>query len=246
VIWDTNTGEVTDLGVMNRPKSVASAINAFTEVIGWTGVSASTGLGFFHQQQTLVLPPIPGGISSVAFDLTREAIIVGGGTIEVKGQPLARAAIWDEKWTTVIDPPDGFTQIAARHVNDLNQILMLATLQGGIARPYLWQHGEMDDLNSLKTSGPLLTHPSDINNQGQILARASTLAVLLTPIDVPLADLNYDCKVDGHDLVILLNSWGPQSIARSATGVRTHPADLNGDGVVDGLDLLILLANWNP
>jgi len=48
-------------------------------------------------------------------------------------------------------------------------------------------------------------------------------------------DLNGDGVVDGADLGILLDAWGP------CVGCG---ADLNGDGVVDGADLGILLDNW--
>jgi hypothetical protein len=41
--------------------------------------------------------------------------------------------------------------------------------------------------------------------------------------------------VDGADLGILINAWGP---------CPGCPADLNGDGVVDGTDLGILLSQW--
>jgi len=51
----------------------------------------------------------------------------------------------------------------------------------------------------------------------------------------PTPDLNGDGVVDGADLGILLQSWGPCAAC---------PADLNEDGVVDGADLGILLQNW--
>jgi len=49
-------------------------------------------------------------------------------------------------------------------------------------------------------------------------------------------DLNDDCKVDGADLGILLNAWGPCS--------GPCPADLDCDGVVDGADLGVMLNAW--
>jgi len=49
------------------------------------------------------------------------------------------------------------------------------------------------------------------------------------------ADLNGDFVVDGADLGILLQSWGP------CVGCA---ADLDGDGVVDGADLGLLLSAW--
>lgn len=51
------------------------------------------------------------------------------------------------------------------------------------------------------------------------------------------ADLNHDGMVDGADLSLLLQSWGP-------CGSGACPADLNGSGYVDGADLSILLNAW--
>jgi len=52
-------------------------------------------------------------------------------------------------------------------------------------------------------------------------------------------DLNGDGVVDGADLGILLNSWGPCRDGNPCLG------DLNGDGAIDGADLGILLNNWS-
>lgn len=50
------------------------------------------------------------------------------------------------------------------------------------------------------------------------------------------ADLNGDCRVDGSDIGLLLQSWGARgSIA----------ADLDHDGSVDGADLGLLLGAWS-
>ena len=51
------------------------------------------------------------------------------------------------------------------------------------------------------------------------------------------ADLNSDRRVNGADLAILLNEWGPCEVS--------CVADLDGDGVVGGSDLTRLLAQWN-
>lgn len=52
----------------------------------------------------------------------------------------------------------------------------------------------------------------------------------------PTPDIDCDGDVDGYDLALLLNAWGP------CAGCR---ADINRDGQVDGADLSILLANWS-
>jgi hypothetical protein len=50
------------------------------------------------------------------------------------------------------------------------------------------------------------------------------------------ADLDGNGVVDGADLGLLLNAWGPFATA----------ADLNGDGQVNGGDLGLLIAAWGP
>ena len=56
------------------------------------------------------------------------------------------------------------------------------------------------------------------------------------PCGLP-ADLNSDRRVNGADLAILLNEWGPCEVS--------CVADLDGDGVVGGSDLTRLLSQWN-
>jgi enterochelin esterase-like enzyme len=48
------------------------------------------------------------------------------------------------------------------------------------------------------------------------------------------ADLDCGGRVDGGDLAVLLNAWGPGH----------GPADLDGNGTIDGEDLSILLGAW--
>ena len=83
-----------------------------------------------------------------------------------------------------------------------------------------------------------------IPNRGQITGAARTTAfdlaaVILTPIDRPVGDLNIDCRVGIADLLLLFSAWGP-----CPDPPADCPADLNGDGTVGVADLLILFANW--
>ena len=56
--------------------------------------------------------------------------------------------------------------------------------------------------------------------------------------DVPLGDLDGDCRVGVPDLLLLLANWGP------CADCDDCPADLDGDCTVGVKDLLILLGNW--
>lgn len=50
------------------------------------------------------------------------------------------------------------------------------------------------------------------------------------------ADLNGDGIVNGNDLGLLLEAWGPVELG--------HPADLNDDGYVNGVDIGVFFAAW--
>ncbi|MEY2716445.1 MAG: Dockerin type domain, partial [Planctomycetota bacterium] len=49
------------------------------------------------------------------------------------------------------------------------------------------------------------------------------------------ADFDQNGNVDGADLTLLLQSWGPCS---------NCAADINQNGAVDGADLTVLLQSW--
>ncbi len=104
----------------------------------------------------------------------------------------------------------------------------------------------MTDLNDLiPPNAGVLTWATAINNQGQITGQADLgvseiVAVLLTPIDQPLGDLDGDCQVGINDFLMLLAAWGPcpNPCPPSCVG------DLDGDCNVGIVDFLLLLANW--
>jgi hypothetical protein len=54
-----------------------------------------------------------------------------------------------------------------------------------------------------------------------------------------LGDLTASGVVDGEDLAIVLNAWGPCAHLYC-------PADFNGDGAVDGADLSYIIGQWGP
>jgi uncharacterized membrane protein len=250
VMWDTNTGEVTDLGVMEGPNSNGRGINESAQIVGWTGQSITSNVFGFSADlnEITVLGAIPEGNTSRCRAVDNSGLVLGSGHVQTKVGTKIHTFLWNEQWIEVIEPPSGFDHIGGGDLNSLGQCILTASVVGGSDRPFLWQHHEIHSVMNLLVpgAGVSLNSAQALNDHGQILTRTGTRAALLTPIGVPFADLNFDCKVDGHDLAILLNAWGPQPITRDTDGPRPHPADLNGDGVVDGMDLLILLANWNP
>jgi uncharacterized membrane protein len=244
VVWNTKTGEVIDLGVMKGPNSGSRALNdTGTSVVGWTGNGGDVAIPF-RRDADGNLTFLDGsfgldlGFPSAVTDADE---IVGSAIFD--GQ-LARAFLWKDDDLMLIEPLKGYTASGAWAANNVGQILGRCTSGPAMQTPILWQHGVVHDLAPLVTKGEavILREPIGINDGGQIATRAihngRTVAVLLTPIDRPLTDLNADCVTDVHDLLMLLSVWGP------CDGTACQ-ADFNGDGRVDVLDLLILLDNWD-
>ena len=57
----------------------------------------------------------------------------------------------------------------------------------------------------------------------------------------PLGDVDADCIVGAHDVIVLLGAWGECPHPQNCNNC---PPDLNADCVVDAADLIILLGNW--
>ena len=137
----------------------------------------------------------------------------------------------------------GIILSAAFDINDARQVVGRSWATG-FGRAFIWQNGVMTDLNDLIQSVPevWIAVGTAINNAGQIAGYGSVQghvsALLLTPINSPLGDLDNDCAVGLADLEILLNSWGRCPDCVNCLG------DLDGDCAVAVPDLLRLLANW--
>jgi len=110
--------------------------------------------------------------------------------------------------------------------------------------PFVFDNGYMTNLNDLllaADSSWRISGVEDINDSGVIVGSAYTpddnlaRAVILTPVEVPLGDLNGDFVVGITDFLQLLAAWG------LCEGCLE---DLDGDGMVGITDFLILLGNW--
>jgi uncharacterized membrane protein len=245
-LW-TN-GKPTDLGVMHGPNSEALDGNSASDAAGWAGSSVlnpNCRAFLWVEDDAIPLGLLHGTINSVASLLNNHREVMGGcRTPEGPFIPF----IWSEGQMSVFLPPNGFANVGVGALSD-HQIVGRLHNGGADSQPFVWQHGEFHRLKSLVVDipqGVVIETAGVVGNDGRILARgtqqgAYVLALLLVPIDQPLTDLNHDCRTDVHDLLILLEQWGPAQ--ESIDG--TPSADFNGDGVVDVLDLLILLDHWD-
>ena len=134
----------------------------------------------------------------------------------------------------------GFVHTAVFDINDHKTILGFSKNFVNISHAFVWKNRVMYDLNDLipEDAGVVVTAALAVNNSGQIAAvgqASGSAALVLTPVEAPLGDIDGDCHVGLIDFTILLASWGQAD----------SPADLNQDGVVGIVDFLILLANWS-
>ncbi len=247
VIWNTNTGEVTDLGVGEGPNSLAVDGNNATDAAGWSGsspISTNARALIWSDTVLIELGMLPGTIQSTARSISIQQDAIGSCREPNLGPFVP--FLWTKGKMKPFPIPDGYHNAGASDLNDVGQFTgAMAAKPGAPWEHFIFQHGEFYNLADLIVDSPPnlnLTSTTRIGNGGQILGRAGTVAVLLAPIGQPTGDLNFDCRVDVHDLLILLDAWGPVPRAARQTG---SPADLNGDGVVNVSDLLILLANWS-
>ena len=83
----------------------------------------------------------------------------------------------------------------------------------------------------------------DINGDGlpdiSVVNELSDTVSLIENVAGILEDLNGDGVVNGGDIAVVLNNWGP-----CPAPPATCPADLSGDSVVDGQDVAFILNAW--
>ena len=250
-IW--RDGKMIDLNQDFRTLgSNALDINANGIVSGWMGSSFITDAHAFIWDKGKIteLPPVPGGFISWGSQINNNLQLAVTGLFN-EDHPLGfinGGFFWEAgKWTDV-GMLDGYDSLAIRGLNDEGTIVGWSRDIQNNQLPdtaFIWSDGEMIELDDLlpPESQLHIKRATAINQSGQIAVQAinaenDNVAVLLTPIPGPLADLNGDCAVSVADLLILFASWGP------CDDCGNCPADLDGNCVVSTADLLILFSNW--
>lgn len=242
-------GQMTNLApALGTVHGSASAINNSGSVVGWFGQASWLDAHAFIWQAGRVtdLGVISGGYTGEALAINDTGTVVGRGFVAAASCPFAwHAAISAGKGMIDLGTLPNHQRSRATGVNSAGQVVGIFDHFEGCSEPaaFLWQNGVMTNLNELVTcdSGTSISIEAAwaINDSGQIAGYGVTsdtaAAVLLTPIDPPLGDLDLDCRVGILDFLNLLIHWGESS----------SPADLDGDGIVAIVDLLILLGNWS-
>ncbi len=246
-IWED--GVMTNLGDdLGTESSRANDIRG-RRVTGWMGS------GFLQDGQAYIwdegrvtgLGPIPKGFFSIGTSINRHSEVAGWGLVEADGFPVGqtRGFLWREGKMIDIPPLPGFLRSSATDLTDATVVIGASTGLGALSAGFIWYQDVMVDVNTLIEGNVSVevTSCSAINSQGQIAAtghdaKGDVVALLLTPVQARVGDLDHDCNVGAADLLILVTNWGP------CRDCDDCPADLNGDCVVGATDLLMLLVNW--
>ena len=235
-LWSAAGGFI-DLGVMSGPNSAATDVNNNGQVVGWTGNGSSISEGFIWEDGRLtLLGPVPGGFTSIPGGTNDIRQVVGSGRFQRDGSSvvLGRPFLWDNGQMMVLPHLPGYDRCSAVDINNLRQVIgkCALSIDPNDRRAFLWQNGMINDLDDLVPElGVLIERAKAINNSGQIVcdgkdAAGRLAAILLTPIEPPIGDLDFDCRVRVPDLLMLLASWG------SCPPTGDCRADVNGDGKV--------------
>ena len=238
-VWEDHVFQVLQLPI--GPSAGANAINDQGQVTGWMGNAPFDANGYIWDAGKIIdLGKIKGGTSAEGLAINRHGRVAGRGWLPKEGTifGVRRAIYWDG--STIIDLgtlPEREESIS-RDLNDVDQIVGTSDTTGLPTKGFLWQKGEMYDINDLVIGdfpGSTMGAALCINNEGLIVASTSAgVRVLLRPVNSAPGDIDNNCTVNVTDLLMLISEWGKQGSL----------ADVNKDGIVNVTDLLQVLADW--
>ena len=253
-------GSLEELSLPLGPNHSARGISESSFVTGWMGDSfATTSHAYrWHLEEVLDLGTYPAGTTGDGWDVNSFGIVTGRGNVQFErgGPTVVRSFIANSQMVEDIGVLPGRTFTRAAAISEVNQIVGFCHNPFGLNnRTFIWTNGNIHALNDFVSFPPGIISISEvtaINVHGQIAGSAVTATsgtrrgAILTPIKRPIGDVNIDCRVDAHDLAILLDNWGtcPDLGACVADFVSTATFHPPPDGVVDAADLANLLGHW--
>jgi len=221
-------------------------VNNLGQVVGHSGdpshLKATARAYIWENGDVTTLNAIPGGLTSVGLAINDNGQVVGHGLIDAE-ELVTHPFIWSDGTMTDIGTLPGSSACFALDINDRGTVVgYCAEFEGqfNVQRAFIWQNGQMTDLNDVISWEFGMAKAWAINNNGQITGDAvgGGGALLLTPVESPVGDINGDCQVGIVDFLLLLSNWGLCPTQGACV------ADVDGDGVVGITDFLLLLTNW--
>jgi len=202
-LWQN--GEMINLGTLGYDAAAAQAINNQGQVVGYSGLAFGITHAFEWENGKMIdLGTLLGYNHSTAYDINDSGQAVGYSANTLINQ--SHATLWSNGQTTDLGTLGG-NHSAAVDINNKGQVVGwdTTTSSDGLNHPFIWQDGQMADLNSLipSDSGWLLREVSAINDRGQIAAKGINIAtgksdaLILNPIcgssqQNPLLPDNFD------------------------------------------------------
>jgi probable HAF family extracellular repeat protein len=224
-------------------RSVASDISDRGAIVGWMrSGSGPLRRAFLLDGRTVIdLGVVPGGYSGEARAVNNRNQVVGVGRVGGMYEFTRHSFLWDQGRMIDLGTMPGSDYTFALDINDAGQVIGYYRDEVGYTFGFIWQDGLMRDLGGLICGFPdAIVGPKALNDNGQIAGgirlESGWVAVLLTPVARPAADLDADGIVGITDLLLLLRAWGPCPACTE---------DLDGDGEVGRDDLAILLKSWS-
>jgi probable HAF family extracellular repeat protein len=163
---------VTDLGTLSGDTvSVGSAINAAGQVVGGTGSTLQHGFFWSTSQGLLDLPPLRGGLFSVAVGINSGSVSVGTSTISTLGPD--RAVLWINGKVRDLGTLPGGTSSVGSAINDAGQIAGGSDSGSTDTHAILWSKTTgMRDLGTLLASGGY-SLAEGINRYGEVVGQCT-------------------------------------------------------------------------
>ena len=214
---------------------------------------------FWDGESVMDLGTIFGGASAFANALNNAGTITGGAMVFDRRLRISRLHAFVDTGSGVaavnIGVPKSFESSMGIDINDAGQVIVrcFTFVPTFASHTFLWQHGDLtptDALVGALPDGVTLDDAEAINNAGEFVANGvedgAKVGLLFAPVDVPVADLDFNCAVDVFDLFAMLDSWGPCAEGDPCPGDIVSSASFAppGDGIVNAADLAFLLGSW--
>lgn len=212
-LW--KNGVMTDLGNLGGTMAAAQCANHRGQIIGMSSLAGDVmNHAFFWEDGVMTDLGTLGGNNSQAIWINDAGVVVGSA--DLQGSQIHDAVIWRHGKIHDLGTVPGDPCSRGRGLNSRGQVVGGSSDCRNFLRAFVWEEGgPMLDLNTLIApgSGFQLTNAFNINDRGEILAKAAPLG--FTPNDD--ADLGHlvllvPCEAD-DDEGCEANAQGSDSVA---------------------------------